>query len=76
MTIENLEAEVLALPKESQVQLLARLLEHLGQNDEIDQQVASVWIEQAELRDQSLDNGQATGVPAEQVFRQIRSSLL
>ncbi|NEP60680.1 MAG: addiction module component [Symploca sp. SIO2G7] len=69
MTLENLEAEVLALPKDSQVKLLARLLERLGQNDEIDQEVASVWIEQAELRDQSLDNDQVTGIPAEQVFR-------
>ncbi|NES00096.1 MAG: addiction module component [Symploca sp. SIO1B1] len=34
MTIENLEAEVLALPKDSQVKLLARLLEHLGHNNE------------------------------------------
>ncbi|NET61419.1 MAG: hypothetical protein F6K47_36430 [Symploca sp. SIO2E6] len=37
MTIENLEAEVLALPKDYQIKLLARLLEHLEQNDEVEE---------------------------------------
>ncbi|MEB3120215.1 MAG: hypothetical protein VKL41_03215 [Snowella sp.] len=36
MTLENLEAEVLSLPRASQATLLARLLEHLGQSNEID----------------------------------------
>ncbi len=31
MTLKQLEAEVLALPKDSLVALLARLLEHLSQ---------------------------------------------
>ncbi|WP_375477501.1 hypothetical protein [uncultured Nostoc sp.] len=52
MTLENLEAEVLALPKDSQAALLARLLEHLGKSGEIDREVASIWAEEAELRDQ------------------------
>jgi hypothetical protein len=42
MTRENLEAEVLALPKNSQAALLSRLLEHLGQSGEIDREVAYV----------------------------------
>jgi len=55
MTLENLEAEVLLLPKDSQAALLARLLEHLGRSNEIDQEVASVWGEEAELRDRAMD---------------------
>jgi hypothetical protein len=42
MTLENLEAEVLSLPKQSQATLMARMLERLGQRDEIHQEVASV----------------------------------
>jgi Putative addiction module component len=75
MTLENLEAEVLLLPKQSQVTLLARMLERLGQSNEIDQEVAVVWVEEAELRDRAMDNGQVAGIPAEQVFQRIRTSL-
>jgi len=75
MTLENLEAEVLLLPRDSQATLLARLLERLGQSTEIDQEVASVWFEEAERRDHAMDDGQAAGIPAEQVFQRIRASL-
>jgi hypothetical protein len=57
MTPENIEAEVLILPRDAQATLLARLLERLSQSDEVDQEIASVWVEQAELRDQAIDDG-------------------
>ena len=57
MTIEQLEAQVLALPNDSLALLVARLIEHLGQVGEIDQQVAEEWIEEAELRDGDMSNG-------------------
>jgi hypothetical protein len=75
MTLENLEAEVLLLPKQSQVTLLARMLERLGQSNEIDQEVASAWVEEAELRDRAMDDSQVAGIPAEKVFQRIRTSL-
>jgi hypothetical protein len=75
MTLESLESEVLLLPKQSQATLLARMLERLGQSNEIDRAVASVWIEEAELRDRSMDEAQVAGIPAEQVFQGIRASL-
>lgn len=68
MTIENIEAEVMALPKDSQAALLSRLLKHLGESSEIDPQVASSWSEQAQRRDREMDGGEVTGIPAEQVF--------
>jgi hypothetical protein len=68
MTIENIEAEVMALPKDSQAILLSRLLKHLGQISEIDPEAASIWVEEAEMRDREMDAGQVTGIPAEQVF--------
>lgn len=67
MTLENLEAEVLALPKDSQAALLSRLLEHLGRG-EIDREVASVWVKEAQRRDREMDGGEVTGIPVEQVF--------
>jgi len=76
MTLENLEAEVLLLPRDSQAELLARLLQHLGRSNEIDREVASIWGEEAELRDRAMDDNQVTGIPAEQVFQRIRASLL
>jgi hypothetical protein len=75
MTFENLEAEVLSLPRDSQATLLARLLERLGQSNEIDRDVSAEWVEEAELRDRAMDEGQVTGIDAEQVFQQIRTSL-
>jgi hypothetical protein len=75
MTLEHLEAEVLLLPKQSQVTLLARLLERLGQSSEIDRDIAAVWIEEAQLRDRSMDEGQVAEIPAEQVFERLRVSL-
>jgi len=75
MTLENLEAEVLSLPRDSQATLLARLLEHLGQSNEIDQEVASAWVQEAERRDQGMEGGQVSGVPADQVFSRVRASL-
>jgi hypothetical protein len=75
MSLEKLEAEVLALPKDSQAELLARLLEHLGKTSEIEQEVSSIWIEEAEGRNQAMDKGQASGMPAEEVFQRARASL-
>ena len=75
MTLEQLEAEVLALPKDSQVVLLARLLEQLGQNSKIDQGNTAIWVEEAEKRDESMNAGQVTGIPAEEVFQRVRASL-
>lgn len=75
MTLEQLEAAVLALPRDSQAALLAKLLGHLGQTGEIDQEVASIWSEEAELRDREIDNGKATSIPAKEIFQRLRASL-
>ena len=72
MTLKQLEAEVLALPKDSLVALLARLLEHLSQLSEIDQNVERVWTQEAEARDREIDDGQVTGIPAEDVKHEKR----
>jgi hypothetical protein len=75
MILEHLEAEVFSLPRDSQAELLARLLKRLGQSNEIDQDVALIWFEEAELRNQAMNDGQVAGISAEQVFQQVRASL-
>lgn len=75
MTFEQLEAEILALPKDSQAALLARLLWHLGQTAQIDRQAANIWAEEAELRDQAMDKEQIAGIRTQEVFQRIRASL-
>ncbi len=75
MTIEQIEAEVLALPKDAQVLLLARLLERLGQDSKIDQEITGCWVEEAEKRDKDMDAHDAVGIPADEVFQQVRASL-
>ena len=75
MKLEQLEAEILALPKDTQATLLAKLLSYLGQAGEINQEVASIWVEEAELRDQAITSSQVTGIPAEEVFQRLRTSL-
>ncbi len=75
MTIEQLEAQVLALPNDSLALLVARLIEHLGQVSEIDQQIAEEWIEEAELRDEDISNGKVAGISSQEVFSKLRASL-
>lgn len=75
MTLEQLEAEILALPKNSQAALLALLLRHLGQTNEIDLEVVNTWVEEADFRNREMDNGQVTNIPADEVFQKVRASL-
>ncbi|PSB20840.1 addiction module component [Phormidesmis priestleyi ULC007] len=75
MTLEQIEEEVLALPKDAQAALLARLLGYLGQTDMVDQEVAGVWVNEAERRDQAMDQSLEAGAPSTEVFQRIRASL-
>lgn len=75
MTLENLESEVLSLPRDSQAILLSKLLEHFAQNNNIDQEIVSAWADEAERRDRAMDGKQVSGVPANQVFQRVRASL-
>ncbi|MEI6443566.1 MAG: addiction module component [Nostocales cyanobacterium ELA583] len=75
MTIEQLEAQVLALPNDSLALLVARLIEHLGQVSGIDQKVAQEWIQEAELRDEDMSNGNIAAISSQEVFSKLRASL-
>ncbi len=55
--------------------LLARLLERLGQESGIDQEIAASWAEEAQKRDEDMNINQITGIPAEELFQRVRASL-
>jgi putative addiction module component (TIGR02574 family) len=73
-TVDEIEAEALSLPEEDRARLFERLLfsfEETSPNDEI----AQAWAEEAARRDQAMESGELPGIPAEEVFRRLRSSL-
>jgi len=73
MTLDQIEAEVLALPAESRAKLLGMLLLSLDQASERDAEVARVWAEEALRRDEQMESSGEQGVPAEDVFRRLGS---
>jgi hypothetical protein len=47
----------------------------VAQNNNMDQEIASAWADEAERRDQAMDGGQVPGVPADQVLQKVRAAL-
>jgi Putative addiction module component len=75
MVIEQIEAEILALPTDEQVSLLSKLLENLGRTLAIDPEVSQIWIQEATDRDRAMDLDPKLSIPATEVFSKIRASL-
>jgi len=75
MTLEQLENEVLSLPQESLIHLFTRLIEQLSKTNEIDREVETDWLEEAEARDYDLTSGEVIGNSAIQIFTDLRASL-
>jgi hypothetical protein len=74
--IEEIEAEILALPTEEQVSLLSKLLENLGKTLAIDPEVSQIWIQEAIDRDRAMDFDPKLSIPATEVFSKIRASVV
>jgi putative addiction module component (TIGR02574 family) len=73
MTVEQIEAEVLKLPEQAQVELLGRLMRSLAETAAIDPDVAEAWAQEAIRRDKEMESGSVAGIPAEEVFAELRS---
>jgi len=71
--LEQLTQAALALPSDAKVTLVERLLQSLDAAglSEIDE----AWIEEAEKRYEELHSGKIVGIPANEVFAQIREEL-
>jgi putative addiction module component (TIGR02574 family) len=73
MTVEQIEAEVLKLPEQARVDLLDRLMRSLAETAAMEPAVAEAWAQEAVRRDEEMDSGHAAGIPAEEVFEELRN---
>lgn len=73
LSVDEIEAEALKLPEASRAELLERLMLSFQRSLEWDDPIARTWAEEAERRDQEMTATGDEGVPAEEVFRQLRS---
>lgn len=73
MNVIDLESEVLKLSPKDRARLAQRLLESLDTLSE--PEIESLWLEEAERRDQALDADPSRAIPADEVLREARSRL-
>ena len=73
MTVEQIEAEVLKLPEQARVELLGRLMRSLTETSVMEPDVTEAWAQEAIRRDEEMESGSVTGIPAEEVFAELRS---
>jgi putative addiction module component (TIGR02574 family) len=75
MTFEELEAKALKLSAEERDKLVQSLILSLGEGSEPDPEHERLWREEIDRRCLEIDEGRAELIPAEEVFRSIRSEL-
>ena len=73
MTIIDLESEVLKLAPKERARIAQRLLESLDTLSE--QEIESLWLDEAERRDRALDTDPSRTIPASEVLLEARSRL-
>lgn len=67
---EKIYNEVLDLPADERLSLLDKLMHisNLPTQDEVDQ----AWLAEAHRRNQEIENGTVTPIPAEEVFAKLK----
>jgi putative addiction module component (TIGR02574 family) len=73
MTVEQIEAEALKLPEQARAELLGRLMRSLMDMPAMDQDATEAWAQEAVRRDEEMESGSVVGIPAEEVFAELRS---
>ena len=73
MTVEQIEAEVLKLPEQARVELLDRLMRSLEETSATEPAVAEAWAQETIRRDEEMESGHVAGIPAEEVFEELRN---
>jgi putative addiction module component (TIGR02574 family) len=71
--LEKIQEEIRALSTSEKEELLRSLWEEL--DGPADPEVDAAWLEEARRRDLELDQGLVESIPAEEVFRRLRSTL-
>ena len=70
--LEKIQEEIRALSTSEKEELLRSLWEEL--DGPADPEVETAWLEEARRRDLELDRGLVKSIPAEEVFRRLRST--
>ena len=70
----NVEAAVLALPRDTRIQLVLKLLDSIEERPLADLAgFERAWLEEANRRYEAYVRGEEEAIPAEQVFTELRA---
>jgi putative addiction module component (TIGR02574 family) len=72
-SLPEIEKDALRLPTEDRARLAVRLLSSLEKTTESPEEIEKLWIAEAERRFQELRDGVAQGIPAKEVFAELRT---
>jgi putative addiction module component (TIGR02574 family) len=74
-SLADIEDDALKLSEEDRARLAVRLLASLEEEVESPEEIEKLWLAEAERRFQELRDGVVQGVPARDVFVQLRAKL-
>lgn len=72
-SLPEIEKDALRLPAEDRARLALRLLSSLEKTTESPEETEKLWIAEAERRFQELRDGVVQGIPAKEVFAELRT---
>ena len=72
-SLPEIEKNALQLSAEDRARLAVRLLSSLEETTESPEQIEKLWIAEAERRFQELRDGVVQGIPAQEVFAELRN---
>ena len=72
-SLPEIEKNALQLSVEDRARLAVRLLSSLEETTESPEEIEKLWIAEAERRFQELRDGVVQGVPARDVFAELRN---
>jgi putative addiction module component (TIGR02574 family) len=70
---DKIQKEALQLPIHERANLVVNLIRSL--DEEEDPEAETKWMEEVERRFREYESGRVHGIPADEVFRRIRSKL-
>lgn len=72
-SLTEIEIDALRLSAEDRARLAVRLLSSLEETTESPEEIEKLWIAEAERRFQELRDGVVQGIPAREVFAELRN---
>jgi putative addiction module component (TIGR02574 family) len=72
-SLPEIEQDALRLSAQDRARLAVRLLSSLEESTESPEDIEKLWIAEAERRFQELRDGLVQGIPAREVFAELRT---